>query len=46
MSCIISGDNPFNILYISVASVWRFLWWTVSDLSLEISSSNDEKWSL
>ena len=34
MSCIISGDNPFNLLYISVASICRFLWWTVTDLSL------------
>ena len=43
MSCIISGDN---ILCISVANVWRFLWWTVTDLSLGRSSSNNEKWLL
>ena len=46
MFCIISGDNPCNILFISVASTWRFLWWTETDLSLERSSSNDKKWSL
>lgn len=42
MSCIISGDKPFNILYISVANLWRFLWWNVTDLYLERNSSNDE----
>ena len=43
---MISGDKLFNILYISVASIWRFLSETVTDLSLERSSSNDEKQSL
>ena len=43
---MISGDKLFNILYISIASVKRFLSWTVTDLPLERSSSNDEKCSL
>ena len=42
MSCMIYGYNPFNIWYISVASICRFLWWTVTDLSLERSFSHDE----
>ena len=46
MCCIIFGENPVNNLYISVASIYRFLWQTVADLSIERSSSNDEKWSL
>ena len=40
---MISGDELFNILYISGASICRFLSWTVSDLSLERSPSNDDK---
>ena len=40
---MISGDLIFNILYISVASNQRFLSWSVTDLSLEKSFSNDEK---
>ena len=40
---MISGDELFNILHISVASIWRFLSWTVTDSSLERSPSNDEK---
>ena len=39
MSFMISGDKLFSILYISIASIWRFLSWTVTDLSLEKSSS-------
>ena len=31
-------DQPFNILYTSAASIWRFLWWIVTGLSLERSS--------
>ena len=41
MSFIIFEDNLSNILYISVASIWRF----VTDLSLEGSPLNDEKLS-
>ena len=44
---MISGDKLFDILHIAVASIWKFLPWTVKDLSLiERSSSNDEKQSL
>ena len=32
---MISGDKPFKILYISVASIWRFLSCTVTDLSVK-----------
>ena len=43
---MISEDKLFNILYMSVASIWRFFSLTVADLALERSSLNDEKWSL
>ena len=32
----ISGNNLLNSLITSVASIWKFLWWTVADLSLEV----------
>ena len=46
MSFKISRDILLSILYITVASIWRFLAWTMTDLSLEGSSSNDQKWYL
>ena len=45
MYFMISGNKLFSILYISVEDISRFLWWTVTDFSLERSSINDEKWS-
>ena len=37
MPFMISGNKLHNNLYISVASIWRFLSWTVTDLPLERS---------
>ena len=41
-SVTIKGDKPFFILYISVARIWRFRWWTETEPSFSNNVSNDD----
>ena len=43
---IVFALNPFLVLKDYVASIWKFLWWIVTDLSFFCSSSKDVIWSL